>query len=141
MGFSGYIVFGLIVGLSYEKITKVLPAFIIMYGECALLGLEPEIKLLITRSGLMQSSGNFGPGNMEGTISAEASFLLLLLQLNPCLRRTFTVISYEYQGNLLWYQCRPRENRRSTRNTVIHPYQRYATHPNLTAPSPHSRLT
>ena len=32
MGFSGYIIFGLIVGLSYEKITKVLPAFIIMYG-------------------------------------------------------------------------------------------------------------
>ncbi|KAL1411932.1 Plasma membrane permease, mediates uptake of glycerophosphoinositol and glycerophosphocholine [Vanrija albida] len=53
MGFSGYIVFGLIVGLSYDKITKVVPAFIIMYA-------------------LMQSSGNFGPGNMEGTISAES---------------------------------------------------------------------
>ncbi|WVQ81412.1 hypothetical protein IAT38_003536 [Cryptococcus sp. DSM 104549] len=53
MGFSGYIVFGLIVGISYEKITKSIPAFIVMYA-------------------MMQSSGNFGPGNMEGTISAES---------------------------------------------------------------------
>ncbi|WOO85442.1 Glycerophosphoinositol permease 1 [Vanrija pseudolonga] len=53
MGFSGYIIFGLIVGLSYDKITKVVPAFIVMYA-------------------MMQSSGNFGPGNMEGTISAES---------------------------------------------------------------------
>ena len=30
MGFTGYIVFGLIVGLSYDKITKVVPAFIVM---------------------------------------------------------------------------------------------------------------
>jgi MFS family permease len=53
MGFSGYIVFGLIVGIAYDKITLVTGAFIVMYG-------------------LMQSSGNFGPGNMEGTISAES---------------------------------------------------------------------
>ena len=44
MGFSGYIIFGLIVGISYDKITLVVPAFIVMYG-------------------LMQSSGNFGPGS------------------------------------------------------------------------------
>lgn len=30
MGFSGYIVFGLIVGCSFEKIIKVVPAFIVM---------------------------------------------------------------------------------------------------------------
>ncbi|GFZ43229.1 Probable metabolite transport protein GIT1 [Saitozyma sp. JCM 24511] len=53
MGFSGYIVFGLIVGIAYDKITLVVPAFIVMYA-------------------MMQSSGNFGPGNMEGTISAES---------------------------------------------------------------------
>ncbi|ORY28642.1 putative glycerophosphoinositol permease [Naematelia encephala] len=53
IGFSGYIVFGLIVGIAYDKITKVAPAFIIMYA-------------------FMQSSGNLGPGNMEGTISAES---------------------------------------------------------------------
>ncbi|KAK4688572.1 hypothetical protein P7C73_g1544, partial [Tremellales sp. Uapishka_1] len=53
MGFTGYIVFGLIVGCSYEKITKIIPLFIIFYG-------------------FMQSFGNFGPGNMEGTISAES---------------------------------------------------------------------
>ncbi|WWC68471.1 uncharacterized protein I206_102399 [Kwoniella pini CBS 10737] len=53
MGFSGYIIFGLIVGCSYEKITKIIPLFIIFYA-------------------FMQSSGNFGPGNMEGTISAES---------------------------------------------------------------------
>lgn len=29
---SGYIVFGSIVGISYEKITHVIPAFIILYG-------------------------------------------------------------------------------------------------------------
>lgn len=39
--------------MSYDKITKVVPAFIVMYA-------------------MMQSSGNFGPGNMEGTISAES---------------------------------------------------------------------
>lgn len=53
MGFMGYIVFGLIVGIAYPKLTKVVPAFIVMYA-------------------MMQSSGNFGPGNMEGTISAES---------------------------------------------------------------------
>ncbi|KAK8865745.1 hypothetical protein IAR55_000892 [Kwoniella newhampshirensis] len=53
IGFSGYIVFGLIVGLSYEKMTKIIPLFIIFYA-------------------FMQSSGNLGPGNMEGTISAES---------------------------------------------------------------------
>ncbi|WWC60478.1 uncharacterized protein I303_103051 [Kwoniella dejecticola CBS 10117] len=53
MGFSGYIIFGLIVGCSYEKITKIIPLFIVFYA-------------------FMQSSGNFGPGNMEGTISAES---------------------------------------------------------------------
>jgi len=53
MGFTGYIIFGLIVGLAYDKLIKVVPAFIIMYA-------------------FMQSSGNFGPGNMEGTISAES---------------------------------------------------------------------
>lgn len=57
LGFGGYIVFGLIVGLSYDKITKVIPAFIIMYA-------------------FMQSSGNFGPGNMEGTISAEVGLIV-----------------------------------------------------------------
>lgn len=58
MGFSGYIVFGLIVGVSYDKITKVLPAFIIMYG-------------------LMQSSGNFGPGNMEGRFTTGKREMML----------------------------------------------------------------
>ncbi|WVR05689.1 hypothetical protein IAU60_002713 [Kwoniella sp. DSM 27419] len=53
MGFSGYIIFGLIVGLSYDRITKIIPLFIVMYA-------------------FMQMSGNFGPGNMEGTISAES---------------------------------------------------------------------
>lgn len=53
MGFTGYILFGLIVGLAYDKLTPIPAAFIVMYA-------------------LMQSSGNFGPGNMEGTISAES---------------------------------------------------------------------
>jgi len=52
LGFSGYLVFGLIIGLSYQKITKIVPLFVIFYG-------------------LMQSSGNLGPGDMLGLISSE----------------------------------------------------------------------
>ncbi|EPQ60734.1 MFS Git1p-like glycerophosphoinositol permease [Gloeophyllum trabeum ATCC 11539] len=53
LGFSGYLVFGLIIGLSYDKITKIIPLFVIFYG-------------------LMQSSGNLGPGDMLGLVSAES---------------------------------------------------------------------
>ncbi|OJJ46960.1 hypothetical protein ASPZODRAFT_141735 [Penicilliopsis zonata CBS 506.65] len=53
LGFSGYLVFGLIIGCSYDKITKILPLFVIFYG-------------------LMQSSGNLGPGNMLGLLSSES---------------------------------------------------------------------
>jgi MFS family permease len=52
LGFAGYLVFGLIIGLSYQKITKIVPLFVIFYG-------------------LMQSSGNLGPGDMLGLISSE----------------------------------------------------------------------
>jgi len=52
LGFSGYLVFGLIIGLSYDKITKIIPLFVVFYG-------------------LMQSSGNLGPGDMLGLISSE----------------------------------------------------------------------
>ncbi|KAI4143402.1 MAG: hypothetical protein LQ340_007020, partial [Diploschistes diacapsis] len=53
LGFSGYLVFGLIIGLSYSKITKIVPLFVVFYG-------------------LMQSSGNLGPGDMLGLISSES---------------------------------------------------------------------
>jgi MFS family permease len=53
IGFSGYLVFGLIIGLTYDKITKIIPLFVIFYG-------------------LMKSSGNFGPGDMLGLISSES---------------------------------------------------------------------
>lgn len=52
LGFSGYLVFGLIIGCSYDKITKIVPLFVIFYG-------------------LMQSSGNMGPGDMLGLLSSE----------------------------------------------------------------------
>lgn len=52
-GFCGYLIFGLIIGCAYDKITKIVPLFIIFYG-------------------LMQSSGNFGPGNMLGLLSSES---------------------------------------------------------------------
>jgi len=32
LGFSGYLVFGLIIGLSYNKITKIVPLFVVFYG-------------------------------------------------------------------------------------------------------------
>jgi len=53
LGFSGYLVFGLIIGLSYNKITNIIPLFVIFYG-------------------LMQSFGNMGPGDMLGLVSAES---------------------------------------------------------------------
>jgi MFS family permease len=53
LGFSGYIVFGLIIGCAYDQITKIVPLFVVFYG-------------------LMQSSGNLGPGDMLGLISSES---------------------------------------------------------------------
>ncbi|KAJ5235381.1 Glycerophosphoinositol permease 1 [Penicillium citrinum] len=53
IGFSGYLIFGLIIGCSYNQITKIIPLFIVFYG-------------------LMSSCGNFGPGNMLGLLSSEA---------------------------------------------------------------------
>ena len=53
LGFSGYLVFGLIIGCAYDKITKIIPLFIVFYG-------------------LMLSSGNLGPGDMLGLLSSES---------------------------------------------------------------------
>jgi MFS family permease len=53
LGFSGFLVFGLIVGCAYDRITKIVPLFVIFYG-------------------LMQSSGNLGPGDMLGLLSSES---------------------------------------------------------------------
>ena len=70
LGFSGYceffchdatkpgltyliVVFGLIIGCSYDQITKIVPLFVIFYG-------------------LMLSSGNLGPGDMLGLLSSES---------------------------------------------------------------------
>lgn len=53
LGFSGYLVFGLIIGCAYNQITKIVPLFVIFYG-------------------LMLSSGNLGPGDMLGLISSES---------------------------------------------------------------------
>jgi len=53
LGFSGYLIFGLTIGLSYDRITKIIPLFVIFYG-------------------LMQSFGNLGPGDMLGLVSAES---------------------------------------------------------------------
>ncbi|KAF9015243.1 MFS Git1p-like glycerophosphoinositol permease [Cyathus striatus] len=53
LGFSGYLTFGLIIGLAYERITNIIPLFVVFYG-------------------LMQSFGNLGPGDMLGLVSAES---------------------------------------------------------------------
>ncbi|KAG6810806.1 hypothetical protein H0H92_010284 [Tricholoma furcatifolium] len=53
LGFSGYLIFGLIIGCAYDQITKIIPLFVIFYG-------------------LMQSFGNMGPGDMLGLVSAES---------------------------------------------------------------------
>ena len=46
-------VFGLIIGCAYDRITKIVPLFVIFYG-------------------LMLSSGNLGPGDMLGLVSSES---------------------------------------------------------------------
>ena len=53
LGFSGYLLFGLIIGCAYDKITKITPLFVVFYG-------------------LMLSSGNLGPGDMLGLVSSES---------------------------------------------------------------------
>lgn len=53
VGFSGYIVFGLIIGLAFDKIKKITGLFIVFYG-------------------LMMSMGNLGPGDMMGLTSSES---------------------------------------------------------------------
>jgi len=47
------VVFGLIIGCAYDKITKIVPLFVVFYG-------------------LMQSFGNLGPGDMLGLLSSES---------------------------------------------------------------------
>jgi MFS family permease len=53
LGFTGYIVFGLIIGCAYDQITKIIPLFVVFYG-------------------LLLSSGNMGPGDMLGLMSSES---------------------------------------------------------------------
>ncbi|KAI0698340.1 major facilitator superfamily domain-containing protein [Cytidiella melzeri] len=53
LGFSGYIIFGLIIGCAYDKISTIIPLFIVFYGA-------------------MQSFGNLGPGDMTILTSAES---------------------------------------------------------------------
>ncbi|KAJ8103343.1 metabolite transport GIT1 protein [Lipomyces tetrasporus] len=53
LGFSGYLVFGLIIGCAFEKLSKIVPLFVVFYG-------------------LMMSTGNLGPGDMIGLLSSES---------------------------------------------------------------------
>ena len=53
LGFAGYLVIGLIVGCAYDKIVKIVPLFVVLYG-------------------LLLSSGNMGPGDMLGLLSSES---------------------------------------------------------------------
>lgn len=55
LGFGGYLIFGLICGCAYDQLATphLLPLFVVFYG-------------------LMQSSGNLGPGDMLGLLSSES---------------------------------------------------------------------
>ncbi|KAF7978155.1 hypothetical protein HWV62_1330 [Athelia sp. TMB] len=53
LGFTGYIVFGLIIGLTYDRITKIIPLFVVFYG-------------------LLQTFADLGPGDLIGLVSAES---------------------------------------------------------------------
>lgn len=52
-GFSGYLLFGLIIGCAFDKISKITPLFIVFYG-------------------LMNCFANAGPGDMLGVVSSES---------------------------------------------------------------------
>lgn len=52
IGFSGYLVIGLIIGCGYSKLSKIVPLFIVLYG-------------------LFNGFGSFGPGNCMGLVSSE----------------------------------------------------------------------
>ena len=43
LGFSGYLVFGLIIGLSYNQITKIVPLFVVFYGQVSILSLSAPL--------------------------------------------------------------------------------------------------
>ncbi|KAJ7047159.1 MFS Git1p-related glycerophosphoinositol permease [Mycena alexandri] len=53
LGFSGYLIFGLIVGCAYDKVIKNVAGFVVLYG-------------------LMNSFANAGPGDMLGLTSSES---------------------------------------------------------------------
>lgn len=53
LGFAGYLIFGLIIGIAYDKISKIVPLFIVFYG-------------------LMNSLANMGPGDNLGVVSSES---------------------------------------------------------------------
>lgn len=53
IGFGGYLIFGLIVGCSFDKMKKIVPLFVVFYG-------------------LFQSCGNLGPGDIVGLASSES---------------------------------------------------------------------
>ncbi|KAJ7074137.1 MFS Git1p-like glycerophosphoinositol permease [Mycena amicta] len=53
LGFSGYLIFGLIVGLAYNRVIKNVAGFVVLYG-------------------LMNSFANAGPGDMLGLTSSES---------------------------------------------------------------------
>ncbi|SPO41487.1 related to GIT1 - Glycerophosphoinositol transporter also able to mediate low-affinity phosphate transport [Pseudozyma flocculosa] len=53
LGFSGYLLIGLIIGCAFDKIIAIAPLFVILYG-------------------LLASFGNLGPGNVCGLVAAES---------------------------------------------------------------------
>ncbi|KAH3684744.1 hypothetical protein WICPIJ_004275 [Wickerhamomyces pijperi] len=53
LGYSGYLVIGLVIGCGYDKIKKIVPLFVVFYG-------------------IFNSFGNLGPGNCMGLASSES---------------------------------------------------------------------
>lgn len=53
LGFLGYLIFGLVIGCAFEKISKIVPLFIVFYG-------------------LMNSLANLGPGDNLGVVASES---------------------------------------------------------------------
>lgn len=83
VGFCGYLVFGLSVGLAYNQVVNNVPVFVREYLMSRAQSSAVLMVLFAVLYGLMQSSGNLGPGNMVRKIFSrkhEESDEKLILQ-------------------------------------------------------------
>lgn len=69
LGFSGYLVFGLTIGIAFPRIVNITPLFVVFVCTCSVRAISC---LTALQYGLMNSFGNLGPGDMLGLLSSES---------------------------------------------------------------------